>query len=155
MPSTRRAVYDCAICRCAEVQRPLSATGAIWHQTNVGAAMTRSIRTVPFIAGSVLLLGLVGCALPTQWTLSGGDREAGVVRVAYEYPEFRQPTLSDEQALKIAASRCGGWGYAQAEPIAGQIRQCSNMNGANCDLWTVTREYQCVDAASFAGNLAK
>ena len=29
------------------------------------------------------------------------------------------------------------------------------MNGSNCNLWTVTREYQCTDDASFAGNLAK
>jgi hypothetical protein len=26
------------------------------------------------------------------------------------------------------------------------------MNGSNCDLWTVTREYQCTDDASLAGN---
>jgi hypothetical protein len=117
--------------------------------------MTRYLRALSFIAGSVLLLNLAACATGKQWALSGGDRITGVVRVAYEYPEFKQPTLSDAQARKIAASRCNAWGYTQAEAIAGQIRQCSNMNGANCDLWTVTREYRCVDEASFAGNLSK
>jgi hypothetical protein len=117
--------------------------------------MIRSRRASSFIASSVLLLNLAACATSQQWTLSGGDRETGVVRVAYEYPEFKQPTLSDAQAMKIAASRCNAWGYEEAEPIAGQIRQCSNLDGANCDLWTVTREYRCVDDASFAGNLTK
>ncbi|HEV7608332.1 MAG TPA: YecR family lipoprotein [Steroidobacteraceae bacterium] len=117
--------------------------------------MTRSIQTLSLIAASVLLLNLAGCATAKHWTLSGGDREGGVVRVSYEYPEFHQPDLSDEQAMKIATSRCNGWGYHDAEPIAGQIRQCSNMNGSNCDLWTVTREYQCTVDLSYAAHLAK
>ena len=53
-----------------------------------------------------------------------------MVRVSYEYPEFQQPDVSDAQAMKIALGRCTGWGYDDAEPIAGQIRQCSNMEGA-------------------------
>ena len=117
--------------------------------------MIRTLRTVSLIASSLLLLNLAGCATSKQWAVSGGDREEGVVRVSYEYPEFHQPKLSDEQAMKIATSRCNGWGYDEADPIAGQIRQCSNMEGANCDLWKVTREYQCTEDASFVGNLSK
>ncbi|MEO8018394.1 MAG: YecR family lipoprotein [Pseudomonadota bacterium] len=117
--------------------------------------MTRSIRTSALIFSAVLLLNLTGCVTSRQWTLSGGDRDGGVVRVSYEYPEFHQPALSDEQAMKIATSRCNGWGYHEAEPIAGQIRQCSNMDGSNCDLWTVTREYQCTVDTSYAARLSK
>jgi hypothetical protein len=106
-------------------------------------------------SASLLLLSLVGCATTEQWGISGGDREQGVVRVSYEYPEFHQPEVSDEQALKIAINRCNGWGYEAAEPIAGQLRQCSNKSGSNCDLWTVTREYQCRAHASYAGSLSK
>ncbi len=51
--------------------------------------------------------------------------------------------------------RCEGWGYNNAEPIAGQLRQCSNMEGSNCNLWTVTREYQCKQGGSFASNFAR
>jgi hypothetical protein len=112
-------------------------------------------RTLPLIAASLVLLNLAACATGKQWAVSGGDRQDGVVRLSYEYTEFKQPDLSDEQALKIAASRCNGWGYDDAEPIAGQIRQCSNMDGSNCDLWTVTREYQCTESASFASHLSK
>jgi hypothetical protein len=117
--------------------------------------MTRTFRTSSLIFAGVLLLNLAGCATTQQWAVSGGDREDGVVRVSYEYPEFQQPELSDEQAMEIAASRCNGWGYDDAEPIAGQVRQCSNMNGSNCDLWSVTREYRCTDGESFAGNVSK
>jgi hypothetical protein len=117
--------------------------------------MPRQFRTLSFIASSVLLLNLAGCATSKHWTLSGGNRETGVVRVSYEYPEFKQPELSDAQAMKIANARCNGWGYHEAEPIAGQLRQCSNMNDGNCDLWTVTREYQCTTDASYAAHLSK
>ena len=57
--------------------------------------------------------------------------------------------------MQIAASRCNGWGYDDAEPVAGQIRQCANMAGSNCNRWTVTREYRCTADASFAAHLSK
>ena len=117
--------------------------------------MTRPLRTLSLISSAVLLLNLTGCVTSKEWAVSGGNRAEGVVRVSYEYPEFKQPALKDEQALKAAAGRCNGWGYDDAEPIAGQIRQCSNTDDGNCKLWTVTREYQCTADASFAGNLSK
>jgi YecR-like lipoprotein len=107
------------------------------------------------LASAALLLSLAACATSQKWAVSGGDRTDGVVRISYEYPEFRQPEVSDEQALKIALGRCEGWGYHDAEPIAGQLRQCSNMEGSNCNLWTVTREYQCTQSGSFASSLSR
>jgi hypothetical protein len=117
--------------------------------------MNRSTRASSLIAAAVLLLNLAACSTTRQWNVTGGDRSAGVVRVSYEYPEFEQRKLSDEQAMQIATSRCNGWGYEDAEPIPGQIRQCGNMDGANCNLWTVTREYRCTEDASFAAHLSK
>jgi hypothetical protein len=113
------------------------------------------VRIFTTIAVAALALNLVACATTQQWNVSGGDRADGVVRVSYEYPEFEQPEVSDDQAMQIAISRCNGWGYDDAEPIAGQIRQCGNKDGANCNLWTVTREYQCKRDASFAAHLSK
>jgi hypothetical protein len=103
---------------------------------------THSFRTLSITAGTLLVL-LTGCATGREWNVSGGDRDAGVVRVSYEYPEFEEPALTAQQAAEIAAHRCDQWGYDAARPIAGQLRQCSNMDGANCDLWRVTRAYQC------------
>jgi hypothetical protein len=117
--------------------------------------MTRIKPSLQFPVAAALLLSLAACATTSQWAVSGGDRSDGVVRISYEYPEFQQPDVSDAQAMKIALGRCEGWGFDDAEPIAGQIRQCSNMDGSNCNLWTVTREYQCTDHGAFATNFAK
>lgn len=116
--------------------------------------MTPYKPSLKFIAAA-LLLNLAACATSQEWSVSGGDRSFGVVRVSYEYPEFQQPAVTDEQAEKIALGRCAGWGFDDAEPIAGQIRQCSNMEGSNCNLWTVTREYQCKQAGALASKFAK
>lgn len=112
-------------------------------------------RTLPLIAAAVMLASLAGCATSKQWTVSGGDRQAGLVRISYEYPEFKEPTLSETQAAQLAANRCDVWGYDDAKPIPGQFRQCSNMDGTNCDLWRVTREYQCTRDVAHVSKLAK
>lgn len=101
--------------------------------------------TIKLLCVSLSLLTLAACATTERWSPAGGDRETGVVRVAYEYPEYKQPEVSDAQAENLALSRCNAWGYRQAQPIAGQIRQCALKDGGDCKLWTVTREYRCTD----------
>ena len=98
-----------------------------------------------FLLPLSLLLGLGGCASTQDWASAGGDREQGVVRLSYQYPEFRQPEVSDTRAIALALNRCNAWGFSKAEPIAGQIRQCANVDDGNCNVWTVTREFQCSD----------
>ena len=117
--------------------------------------MTRIAPTLRFLASAALLLNLAACATSQKWAVTGGDRSDGVVRVSYDYPEFQQPEVSDAQAMKIAQGRCAGWGYEAARPIPGQTRQCSNMEGSNCNLWKVTREYQCTTQGAFASNFSK
>jgi YecR-like lipoprotein len=109
---------------------------------------------------SLFMLSFIGClaacASTQKWSSAGGNREDGVVRVAYEYPEFQQPEVSDAQAQKVALGRCNSWGYRSAEPKAGQVRQCANMDKGNCDLWTVTREFQCGNGeSSYAARLSR
>ena len=105
---------------------------------------------------ALLMLALTACASTQKWASAGGDREAGVVRLSYEYAEFHQPEMSDAEAAQLALDRCNAWGYRQAEPIAGQVRQCANMDDGNCNLWSVTREYQCKDGgASYASRLSR
>ena len=106
----------------------------------------------------VLMSTLAACATTghEKWSSAGGNRETGVVRVSYEYPEFHQPKVSDAQAAALALNRCNTWGYKTAEPIAGQIRECANTEDGNCNLWTVTREFQCKDATgSYANRLSR
>jgi YecR-like lipoprotein len=103
-----------------------------------------------------LLGNLAGCATSQNWQSAGGNRAQGVVRVSYEYPENHQPQMSEAQAGKLALSRCNAWGFRKAEPIEGQVRQCANMDDGNCDLWSVTREYQCSEGeGAYAARLSR
>jgi hypothetical protein len=117
--------------------------------------MHRSIRIITSLAVAAVVAVSAGCATGKQWAVTDSDRDEGLVRVSYEFPEHQEPELSDEQAIKLAESRCNGWGYDDAEPIAGQLRQCSSMNSGDCELWKVTREFQCTREVAFADRLAK
>ena len=112
-------------------------------------------RTLRFISLLAFAAAITGCATSKQWSVTESDRSEGLVRVSYEFPEFQEPQLSDEQAAKLAESRCNVWGYDDAEPIAGQLRQCSSMNSGNCELWTVTREFQCTRDVAFANQFSR
>lgn len=101
------------------------------------------------------VVALAGCATSQQWNVNHSDRDLGVVRVSYEFPEFHEPVVSEQQATKLALQRCEMWGYDDAEPIAGQLRQCSNMDNGDCDLWKVTREFQCTRSVAQANLAAK
>ena len=105
---------------------------------------------------AVLVVALSACVSTRQWTATGGNREQGLVKLSYQYPDFHQPDVSDAQAQELAAHRCAAWGFKKAEPVAGLVRECSNSESGNCNLWTVTREYQCSDGdAPYASRLSK
>ena len=107
------------------------------------------------LLASLAMLALAACATTDKWN-AGGSRERGVVKLSYEYPEFKQPEMNEAEADLLALNRCHSWGYEKVEPIAGQIRQCANMDDGNCNLWSVTREYQCKnDKGSYASRLSR
>jgi hypothetical protein len=114
--------------------------------------MHRSARLVLLIT---LTASFAGCATNKQWAVSGGEKNEGLVRVSYEFEEYREPKVTEAAAQALALHRCEGWGYEDARPIAGQLRQCSNMDDGDCDLWTVTREYQCTREVAQVGNRAR
>jgi hypothetical protein len=93
---------------------------------------------------------LAACATQPKWSPSSSNRVLGVARVAYEYSRFDEPAMSDAQAVQLATNRCAAWGYSRAEMIPGELRDCSVNKEGSCDLWKVTREYQCSGAGSYA-----
>jgi hypothetical protein len=104
----------------------------------------------------LLVVSLSACVSAKQWTSTGGNKDSGLVRISYQYAEFHQPDLSEAQAMELAANRCEAWGYKRAEPVAGLVRECSSMDGGNCELWTVTREFQCASGdSSYSARLSK
>jgi hypothetical protein len=114
--------------------------------------MTRTLRNLALLIPAFSLLG--ACATGGHWSSSGGDREAGVVKVSYEHSDEVEPTLSGVQADKLADNRCKTWGYREAELIPGLVRNCTNSEGNRCELWKVTREYQCQSGARIGASLA-
>ena len=104
----------------------------------------------------LVILAAAGCATaPDSWTASDSDRNLAIVRVSYEYAKVADPRLDAGQASELAQSRCAAWGYDRAEVIPGNLRNCSAKSAERCDLWKVTREYQCLDDASFASRLSR
>jgi hypothetical protein len=114
-----------------------------------------NFRNLVTLASFLMVLGVTGCVSTHQWSASGGSKSEGIVRLSYEYPEFHEPALSEAQAEKLAMSRCSAWGYESAEEVPGQLRECSDSEGGNCELWRVTREYQCRASSSMAARLSR
>ena len=119
--------------------------------------MTGNLRKFALLIPAFSLLG--ACATTEHWSASGGDRDIGIVKISYEHEEAAEPELSVAQADQMADNRCKTWGYRDAELIPGLVRSCTNSEGNRCELWKVTREYQCQNAsqngASLATNLAR
>lgn len=103
-------------------------------------------------------LAVTGCATSEHWSAAGGNKDIGVVRLSYEYPESQEPVMNEIKADQIADNRCSTWGYQRAELIPGVLRDCSIEDGNRCSVWKVTREYQCANetsAPTLAGNWAR
>lgn len=100
-------------------------------------------------------LFMAACATQPSWSPSSSNRELGVARVAYEHAKFEEPALSDAQAVQLAMNRCAAWGFSHAQMIPGELRECSVRNGDSCDIWKVTREFQCSSEGSLARAAAR
>jgi hypothetical protein len=114
--------------------------------------MTGTLRKLALLIPAFSLLG--ACATTERWSPAGGDREVGIVKVSYEHDDEVEPDLSEAQADQMAENRCKTWGYRDAALIPGLLRSCTNAEGNRCELWKVTREYQCQSGAQNAASLA-
>ena len=121
--------------------------------------MTRNLRRLFLLIPAFAMLG--ACATTDHWSSTGGDRDAGVVKVSYEHADEVELAPNDAQADLMADNRCKTWGYHDAELIPGLVRSCTSADGNRCELWKVTREYQCQNTqtakngASLATNLSR
>jgi hypothetical protein len=114
--------------------------------------MTRTLLRLSLLIPAFSLLG--ACATSERWSPSGSDRETAIVKVSYEHEGEVEPRLSEAQADRMAENRCKTWGYGDAELIPGLLRSCTNEAGNRCELWKVTREYQCQSVAQNSASLA-
>ena len=93
------------------------------------------------VAGAII--ALAGCATVTQMEATGGSRSDGIVKLSYEYGMFDKVELDAASGLAKARERCGVWGYTDADPFGGVVRQCQAMSSMGCTHWFATIEYQC------------
>lgn len=105
--------------------------------------MTQSSSRAGLVFLLSISLGLGACASHREWSATGGSRSEGVVRLTHEYGRSETADVSADQADMLALNRCQTWGYRDAEAFGGQTRSCTAKDGASCELWKVTREYQC------------
>ena len=110
---------------------------------------------VPKLAILPVFLVLAACSSVPKWSPSSSNRELGVARVSYEHARSEAPVMNDAQAVQLAANRCAAWGYARAEMIPGELRDCSVSKDGSCDLWRVTREYRCSGEGSYPRTAAR
>ena len=121
--------------------------------------MNRSIPLI-YLLPLVVVVGFCACTSTKEWLATGGDKESGLVRISYQYSQVHKAEVSDAQAMTLAESRCSSWGYKRAEPVAGLVRECSDMQDGACESWKVTREFQCSSGdkdgdASYATRLSR
>ena len=102
-----------------------------------------------------ILITISACSSAPSWSPSSSSRELAVARVAYEYPKFEEPVMSDAEAVQVATHRCAGWGFTRAEMIPGELRDCSVSKDGSCDLWKITREYRCTGEGSYSRTAAR
>jgi hypothetical protein len=102
-----------------------------------------------------VFLAMAACASAPQWNPSNSSRDLAVARVAYEYASTHEPALSDLKALELAQNRCNTWGYTKAEMIPGELRDCSVKEEGSCELWKITREYQCSGDSAYARSASR
>jgi len=105
------------------------------------------MRVVSFLSGAILL---AGCATVSQMAATSGSRSDGIVKLSYEYGMFDRVKIDEMTGLATAQRRCATWGYTNAEPFGGEVRQCQSASGYGCMRWFVTREYQCTNGGPSA-----
>ncbi|HLA72845.1 MAG TPA: YecR family lipoprotein [Steroidobacteraceae bacterium] len=104
--------------------------------------MTMGLKEAAVAAVAVFLLG--GCAVQKTLTAMGGSKSDGTVRMAYTLNLFEKPVVNWQQGAADARSRCAAWGYSDAAPFGGELRQCQASDGfGSCNQWLVSMDFQC------------
>lgn len=117
-----------------------------FNQLPVFARCIKSIdltRTELGMAAIAILLFNAGCAVHKTMHAVGGSRSDGIVKMSYSYQALEQPIVNEKSSRATAAQRCRAWGYADAQPFGGGMKNCIRNYGFGCEEYQVTIEYQC------------
>jgi len=84
-----------------------------------------------------------GCAVQKDWSATGGSKSDGTIKLSYQVGMFEAAEVSEEQGINLATKRCSAWGYTNAEAFGGSTQVCTSPSSSGCNIWLVTKEYQC------------
>ncbi len=98
----------------------------------------------------VASLMLNACAFQTDVPTAAQRKAAGIVVVSYESPNFASQKAEEQEGVNLATKKCAQLNYTTAEPQGRASKECSNKADyltGRCNVWTVTRQYQCKNSA--------
>lgn len=99
-----------------------------------------------FLLTILFIIFLSGCvSTPMQWHASGGSKADGIVELSYTYNYMQKPVTSETQGVARAGQMCMSWGYLEVEALDFLERSCQMGDYLGCDVWVVTRKYQCIN----------
>ncbi|WPC06941.1 YecR family lipoprotein [Pseudomonas benzenivorans] len=105
----------------------------------------RPMKTFSALLALSVIAALPGCATKKDFYATGGSRADGTVDMAYDFRPFEQPVVDHVQAQRVAKSKCGVWGYSNAEPFGGKTTNCYSRDGwGNCTAGQIIVKYQCI-----------
>ena len=92
---------------------------------------------------------LNACAFQTNALTVEQRRAAGIIVLSYESPNFASVQTEEEEGLALAAKKCAELKFSAVEPQGYATKVCSNQADftGRCNVWTVTRQYQCKNSA--------
>ena len=90
-----------------------------------------------------LLFTLAGCSITKTPEFVGGDRNSGVVRLAYNLPPLQVAQVDNYTAQSNATRACQSWGYATAVPYGNPVTTCTMTSASECLNEQVTLSWQC------------
>lgn len=111
----------------------------------------RAINIIKTLLVLAAIASATGCAVKKDFYSTGGSRADGTVDMAYDFNQFEQPVINQDQARSIAKSKCRVWGYNDAEAFGGRQQICNQFNGyGTCVAGQVVHKYQCIGSISEA-----
>ncbi|WP_185976982.1 YecR family lipoprotein [Shewanella sp. YLB-07] len=75
---------------------------------------------------------------------TGGSLADGVIELSYTRTPSETSIFDEQDALKTATKRCKAWGFKKADAFSGEQTSCRDQLGSRCDVYMVTKKYQCV-----------
>ncbi|BAJ01287.1 YecR-like lipofamily protein [Shewanella violacea] len=104
--------------------------------------MNKQLKKTLVIA--IIALTMSACTSMKTMEATGGSLADGIIELSYTYNQYETSQFDEQDALKTASKRCKAWGFKKADPFSGERISCRDKIGSRCDVYLVTKKYQCI-----------